>query len=145
MKQLAFFLLALFLTCQAYGQQTNDNDTVISNNPAKLKLKVLYFHITNRCTTCRGIEAKVRKTLDEQFKNEVETGVIDFYVMNCELPENQELVKKYDAYGATLALTSMQNGKEQRTEDLTNWAFQKTHDPELFIEELTTKIKNYLN
>lgn len=144
MKKIASILFILFLACQAFGQQVIDNDTIISNNPVNLKLKVLYFHITNRCNTCRGIEAKVRKTLDEQFKNELETGVIDFYVMNCELPENQDLVKKYDAYGATLALTSVQNGKEQKTEDLTNWAFQKTHDPALFIEELGTKIKNYI-
>lgn len=145
MKNFSFILLALFLTLQACGQTQKDTDTIISNNPANLKLKVLYFHITNRCNTCRSIEANVRKTLDEQFKNEVETGVIDFYVKNCELPENIELVKKYEAYGATLAVTVMQNGKEQKSEDITNWAFQKAHDPEVFVRELTEKIKTYIN
>ncbi len=144
MKNLPFILIAFFMAFQACGQPQKDTDTIISNNPTNLKLKVLYFHITNRCMTCRGIEANVRKTLDEQFRNEVETGVIDLYIMNCELPENKDLVEKYEAYGATLAITSFQNGKEQKTEDLTNWAFQKAHDPELFVSELKSKINEYI-
>jgi hypothetical protein len=144
MKKIAFLIIAAIISLQAYAQQQKDNDTIISNNPANLKLKVLYFHITNRCNTCRSIEANVRKTLEDHFKNEVETGIIDLYVMNCELPENQLLVKKYEAYGATLAVTSYRKGKEQKTEDLTTWAFQKTHSPEIFIGELKSKIEEYL-
>jgi hypothetical protein len=143
MKNLTFIIIAVILSLQACGQQ-KDTDTIISNNPKNLKLKVLYFHITNRCNTCRSIEANVRKTLNEYFLNDIETGVVDLYVMNCELPENQDLVKKYEAYGATLALTSYMNGKEQKSEDLTNWAFQKVHDQEIFISELKTKIDEYL-
>ena len=144
MKTVTIILTALLLSLQACGQPQKDSDTIISNNPANLRVKVLYFHITNRCHTCRGIEANVRKTLDDHFKNEVETGVIDFYVINCELPQNKEMVEKYEAYGATLAITTMLNGKELKTEDLTNWAFQKAHDPEIFVKELSEKIKIYI-
>lgn len=142
MKKIILLMAAFLLAFQGFAQK--DNDTIIANNPANLKLKVLYFHITNRCNTCRSIEANVRKTLDDHFKNQVETGVIDLYVLNCELPENKELVKKYDAYGATLAVTTVLNGKELKSEDLTTWAFQKAHSPEEFIAELKTKIEEYL-
>lgn len=143
MKNLTFIIIASIISIQAWGQQ-KDTDTIISNNSQNLKLKVLYFHITNRCNTCRSIEANVRKTLDDYFKIELETGIIDFYVMNCELPKNQDLVKKYDAYGATLAFSAYKNGVEQKPEDLTNWAFQKTHSPELFISELKAKIEKHI-
>jgi hypothetical protein len=143
MKYLSFILVLALFSLQACAQP-KEGDTLISNNPQNLKLRVLYFHITNRCNTCRSIEANVRKTLDENFKNDVETGVIDLFIMNCELPQNQDMVKKYEAYGATLALTGFQNGKEQKTEDLTNWAFQKTHTPEVFISELKSKIEAYI-
>ncbi len=142
MKKLVCILIILF-SLPIYGQQKGD--TIISNNPSNLKLKVLYFHVTNRCATCRSIEANVRKTLNDYFLNKIELGAIDFYVVNCELPENKELAKKYEAYGATLALTSYNNGKEAWTEDLTNWAFQKAHDSEVFVSELKTKIEAYIN
>jgi hypothetical protein len=142
MKKIIVLITGVLLTLQGFAQK--DNDTIIANNPANLKLKVLYFHITNRCNTCRSIEANIRKTLNDHFKNEMETGVVDLYVLNCELPENKDLVKKYDAYGATLALTAVQKGKEIKTEDLTTWAFQKAHSPEVFVAELKSKIEDFL-
>ncbi|MEI6766819.1 MAG: nitrophenyl compound nitroreductase subunit ArsF family protein [Bacteroidota bacterium] len=142
MKKVTLIIIALILTFPAFSQQ--NGDTIISNNPANLKLKVYYFHITNRCHTCISIETNIRKTINENFLNQLETGIIDLYIMNCELPENQTLVKKYDAYGATLALTSYTNGKEQKTEDLTNWAFQKIHSSDVFVTELKLKIEDYL-
>jgi hypothetical protein len=142
MKNITFILIAVFLSLQACGQQ--NTDTVIANNPAKLKLKVLYFHITNRCNTCRSIEANVRKTIDSCLIKELATGVIDLYVMNCELPENKDIVAKYEAYGATLAFSAYINGAEQKPEDLTNWAFQKVHTPAVFISELKAKIEEHI-
>ena len=142
MKQIVVIFLGLVLSLQACAQK--DTDTVIANNPAKLKLKVLYFHITNRCNTCRSIEANVRKTIDSCFIKELATGVIDLYVMNCELPENKDMVAKYEAYGATLAFSAYISGAEQKPEDLTNWAFQKVHTPAVFISELKAKIEEQI-
>jgi hypothetical protein len=138
MKKTAFILLWIILSLQVFGQL--NADTVISNNPQNLKLKVLYFHITNRCNTCRSIEANVRKTIDDYFIKELVTGVIDLYVLNCELPENKELVAKYDAYGATLAFSAYVKGVEQKPEDLTEWAFKEIHIPDIFVSRLKDKI-----
>jgi hypothetical protein len=138
MKKTAFILLWIILSLQVFGQP--NTDTVISNNPQNLKLKVLYFHITNRCNTCRSIEANVRKTINDYFIKELVTGVIDLYVLNCELPENKELVAKYDAYGATLAFSAYVKGVEQKPEDLTEWAFKEVRIPEIFVSRLKDKI-----
>lgn len=142
MKKISFIVIAIILSLQARAQKTGD--TIISNNPQNLKLKVLYFHITNRCNTCFSIEKYVRQTIDTNFAKQLELGFIDLYIINCELPEHKELAKKYDAYGATLAITSYLNGKEDKTEDLSNWAFQKVHKPDIFIGELKSKIEEYL-
>ena len=142
MKKLLLSFIIIFLVHQGYSQQTGD--TIISNNPQNLKIMVLYFHITNRCHTCFSIEANVRKTVYDHFKTALDTGAVGLTVMNCELPENAAMVKKYNAYGATLALTSYKNGKEITAVDLTNWAFQKIHDQDVFILELKFKIANLL-
>ena len=142
MRNILLLLTGILLSMQAMAQQ--DTDTIISNNPQNLKLKVLYFHITHRCNTCRSIEANVRKTIDTHFKSALENGIIDLYIVNCELPENKELSVKYEAYGATLALTTHLNGSEGKTEDLTSWAFKKAHDEGLFVAELSSKIEKLI-
>lgn len=134
--------IAIILSFSAFSQTIGD--TVIANNAAKLKVKVLYFHITNRCNTCISIETNVRKTIFDNFKSQLDNGEVDLYIVNCELPANKVLAEKYNAYGATFALTTYKNGKENETEDLSNWAFQKVHKPEIFISELKEKINKQL-
>jgi len=141
MKLLNLILFLLIFSIQGFAQQSND--TIISNNPKNLKVKVLYFHITNRCHTCFSIEAAVRKTINENFKNELNNGTIDLYILNCELAENKIISEKYEAYGATLAITKMDEGKE-KTEDLTNFAFAKIHEESVFISELKSKISELI-
>ena len=141
MKSINIILFLLIFSIQGFAQQSND--TVISNNTKNLKVKVLYFHITNRCHTCFSIEAAVRKMINENFKNELNNGTIDLYILNCELPENKTISEKYEAYGATLAVTKMDGGKE-KTEDLTNFAFAKIHDENVLISELKSKISELL-
>lgn len=137
-----FFLCSVLFAMHAQAQL--QGDTIISANEENLKVKLLYFHITHRCNTCLSIEANIRKTIEQHFSSELETGVLALYIMNCELPENQELVKKYDAYGATLALTSYTAGRENKTDDITGWAFQKAGNAEKFIAELKSKIEEHL-
>lgn len=142
MKKLVFLFFFCVPALPSVAQLKGD--TVISNNPEKLRLKILYFHITHRCQTCYSIEAQLRKTIEEYFLKELVEGIIDLYIINCELPENKDLVVKYEAYGATLAFSSYLNGVEQKPEDLTAWAFQKIHKPEIFIAELKQKIENHI-
>ena len=135
MNKSIFFLVILFLYNSASFSQTV-GDTIISNNPQNLKLKVYYFHITDRCSACYSIEENLRATLFTHFKKEIKKGTIDLHILNCELPENQKLVKKFTAYGSTFAITKFSNGKELTSEDLSAWAFKKSGNKKVFIKEL---------
>ncbi|HRZ41648.1 MAG TPA: nitrophenyl compound nitroreductase subunit ArsF family protein [Bacteroidales bacterium] len=143
MKKALIFIALTTFSFNSFAQQ-QDHDTIISNNPANLKVQVLYFHITNRCGTCRGIEANVRKTIETWFSMELDSGIVELHILNCELPENKQKAEKYEAYGATLALTVYKDGVELNTYDITDWAFQKAHNPDLFIAELKAKIEAYI-
>jgi hypothetical protein len=143
MRNIIILTFVVFLSVNLFGQ--NVADTVISNNPKNLKVKVYYFHITNRCHTCTSIEVNVRRTLFENFSNQLELGIIDLYIVNCEKPENLELVKKFEAYGSTLVLSQYNLGKEGKSEDISNWAFQKVNKPDGFISGLKQKINAILN
>jgi len=136
------FSILFFSSALAFSQ--NVGDTLVSNNPAITKVKVFYFHITDRCHTCYSIETNVRKTLFKNFKNELDSGIIDLQILNCEKLENVALVKNYNAYGSTLALTKIENGAEVKIDDITNFAFSKIHDESVFISELKLKIQELL-
>jgi hypothetical protein len=142
MKNIVLIFVALFFAAPLISQ--TDSITTAKNADPKLKLQIYYFHITNRCHTCISIENELRKCVTENYKNELETGIIRFASLNCELPENQELVKKYEAYGATLVLTKYESGKEKQTEDLTSMAFSKIGKPDIFHKELKAKIEELI-
>lgn len=143
MNKSFFIMLILFLYNSASFSQTV-GDTLISNNPQNLKLKVYYFHITDRCSACYSIEENLRATIFTHFKKEIKKGIVDLHILNCELPENQKLVKKYTAYGSTLVMTGYKNGKELETEELSAWAFKKSGNKKVFVKELRKKLNDHL-
>jgi hypothetical protein len=136
MKKMILLMLVLLTGANLFAQETKP----ITD---KTKLLVYYFHITNRCHTCTAIEATTRKVLLENFQSELENGIIVFNTFNVDSSENEALSKKYDAYGATLALTKLSGGKE-KIEDMSNFAFSKINNEKVFTEGLTKKIKELL-
>ena len=143
MRNIIIALAFVLLSVNLFGQKVAD--TIITNNPQNLKIKVYYFHITNRCHTCTSIEINLRKTIFDNFSKELDLGIIDLYILNCEKPENLELVKKYEAYGSTLVLSQYNLGKEGKSDDISNWAFQNVNKPAAFISGLKQKISALIN
>jgi thiol-disulfide isomerase/thioredoxin len=136
MKTFLFIVAAILVLSTSFAQK---NPPV----PSKTKLNVYYFHLTNRCPTCIKIEATTKKVLEENFKKELDSEIIVFQSFNVDLPENKVICEKYQAYGATLALTPIINGKE-KIDDLTNFAFAKIHNGDAFYNDLKLKIQFYL-
>ena len=141
-----FLILVIFVSFNMGGCQdtTVFGDTIISNNPDKRKLEVMYFHITDRCQACYQIEENLRATMFRYFKKQMKKGEIDLYILNCELQENQDLVLKYDAFGSALVLTPYYQGTELETEDISAWSFQMSGNKDLFVKELREMIKTHL-
>lgn len=138
MNKLIILAIALVFCLNFQGQE-------IKKPTAKTKLLIYYFHITNRCNTCQTIEATTKKILDTYYTNELKNGSIIFQTFNCELSENKTLVDKYQAFGATLAITPIINGKEAGIDDQTSFAFSKIRNEENYTSELKKIIDGYLN
>lgn len=130
MKKILFLFIGFLF---AFGAFAQDNAAV----------DVYYFHITQRCNTCISIEAQVKKTLDTHFAVQQQEGLVKLHIINCELPGNKVISEKYLAYGSTLAITCYPGGKES-IEDITGWAFQKVHTPDVFVTELKARIETAL-
>jgi len=137
MKKLMFLFITFIFVSSVFGQnvQISDKNT---------KLLIYYFHVTHRCNTCIKIENTTKKILDTYYSKELKKGIIIFQSINCELPENKNLVDKYQAYGATLAFTPIIQGKEAGIDDQTSFAFSKINNEEVFTEGLKEKINSYI-
>lgn len=86
------------------------------------RVDVLDFHTDHRCATCIEIERLTKKLLNEQYAKELKEGKITFRLINADDKANAAIVQKYLAYGTTLIVSAVKNGKESHV-DLTNFAF----------------------
>lgn len=102
---------------------------------------VYYFHSTNRCATCNAVENVTKAFLNEQFKDQVSKGLIQFKSINIDEEVNEKLVKKYKIVFSTLLIINS-NGT---TNDFTDTAFQYAkNNPKKYKELLKVEINKAL-
>jgi len=110
------------------GQNTN-NQTAKSQEESLMsiakvsaeKIEVVHFHGTHQCWSCITVGEYALKTIKEKFPEEYKNGTIVFRDINGELPENREMVIKYQARGSSLFINAIINGKNNIEEDVTVW------------------------
>lgn len=142
MKTIKIFTLLTisFAFTSCYGQSKSKDKAV---NSSISKIEVLDFHSTHRCMTCNAIEANTTYILETYFADEVKKGKITFQVINVDKKENEKIAEKFEASGTSLFLNVIKNGKETQL-DLTNFAFMKSNDQEVFSKELKSTIEAQL-
>ncbi len=90
------------------------------NNDNKI-IEVVHFHGTRQCWACIKVGELAFKTIKEEFLDEYNNGIIIFLDINGELPENKEIVKKYQARGSSLFINRIINGNDNIVEDVNVW------------------------
>lgn len=142
MKQvsiLSALIISLFLfSCTGNSQ----NKTAVKQAKGN-SIEVIDFHSTNRCMTCKAIEANTKYTLDTYFANELKSGKIVLKIVNVDKKENEQFAEKFEATGTALFLNVIKDGKESHV-DLTNLAFMKGTDQKAFSEQLKATIATQL-
>lgn len=113
--------------------------TVENNVAAVSKIEVINFHSTNRCMTCKAIEANTKYTLATYFAKQMKAGTITNQVINVDDKGNEKIAEKFEASGTSLFLNVIKNGKETKI-DLSDFAFMKAGDKAAFSKELKAKI-----
>ncbi|MDO9136291.1 MAG: nitrophenyl compound nitroreductase subunit ArsF family protein [Lutibacter sp.] len=138
MKQfsiLSALIISLFLfSCTGNSQ----NKTAVKQAKGN-SIEVIDFHSTNRCMTCKAIEANTKYTLDTYFADELKSGKIVLKIVNVDKKENEQFAEKFEASGTALFLNVIKDGKEKHV-DLTNFAFMKGTDQKTFSDELKQTI-----
>ena len=132
-----FLLLPVILLQAWMSLQAQD-----ASGQGKANVEVYYFHATMRCPTCLAIEEQTRKTLADNFADEMKSGSVQLKVLNLEEKENKSMVEKFEVGWSSLILYVP--GKDKSV-NLTEYAFANARShPDEFRKELQEKIKELL-
>ena len=110
---------------------------------AASEVVLYYFHGTHRCKTCRSMEAFAQEALETKFKKQLETGALQWKVLNMEEPENEHFAKDFELVSSSLVLVEMSGGDVVRHEVLQD-AWKLVRDEPSFIEYVQESVHKYL-
>jgi hypothetical protein len=71
-----------------------------------------YFHATQRCATCRVIEAHSDEAIHSNFASELKRGTLEWRTVNVQLPENRHYIQDYQLFTRSLVLVEFKDGRE---------------------------------
>ncbi|MBK8231007.1 MAG: hypothetical protein IPK72_10565 [Candidatus Eisenbacteria bacterium] len=97
------------------------------------RLIVYYFHTSQRCVSCRKLEAFTAEAMQTRFATELAAGRVDFRIVNYEREENAHFAKEYKLYTKSVVVVDERNGAEVAWKNLPK-VWQLLHDKGKFIE-----------
>lgn len=110
---------------------------------AENKIIAYYFHGSFRCPTCHKLEQYSKEAIEENFKNEISKGTLEFKSINVEEKGNEHFINDYQLYTKQLVISEVEDGKETRYKDLEKiWKYVR--DKEKFFNYVTGEIQAYL-
>ncbi|MDR3748609.1 MAG: nitrophenyl compound nitroreductase subunit ArsF family protein [Acidobacteriota bacterium] len=150
-RSIIFFLLILVVASTGYLITRNDKSTAAratdkaTQTPSIAPSRIIayYFHVTVRCTTCRTIEAYSHETILNRFNGDIDSGRLEWQVVNIQLPENRHFVKDYQLFTKSVVLVRVANGKQQSYKVL-NDVWELVGDKAQFQAYVDKEVRGYL-
>ena len=118
MKRL-LVLSVLFSIIAGFSMLSAQPKADVKNHP---KVKVFYFHPSDRCPIDQAIEANTTKVMQTNFSKEIREGTILFQVINTDDKSAAKTISKFDINAQALYVVKIEKGKEFQ-KDLTDFAF----------------------
>ncbi|HNX20754.1 MAG TPA: nitrophenyl compound nitroreductase subunit ArsF family protein [Bacteroidales bacterium] len=137
MKKTVLFLalfIGIFSSFQSVQAQ-NQTDSVP-------KIRIYYFHATNRCATCLACENVCLETLQAEFQKELDSKIIIFEPINIEEEQNKSLVVQYKIQFSTLLFVDQKGN----VTDLSDKAFENAiENPAEYKKIIVNQVLKMLN
>ncbi|MBN1167711.1 MAG: hypothetical protein JXA44_11370 [Methanospirillaceae archaeon] len=98
-----------------------------------------HFHETQQCYTCRVLGELAEETMNTSFRQEIDDGDIIFRHVNVDLPENADVVSRFEPTSSSLMIGYTDETGFHWENLITLW--YKLGDKDAFHEELTRVIR----
>ncbi len=108
------------------------------------KVTAYYFHGNFRCTTCQNIEKYSREAIFSAFKDVLDSGELEWRVINVEEPGNEHFNEDYKLVTKSLILSESVDGREVRWTNLEK-IWQLVGEPESFKQYVRNEVRGYLD
>jgi hypothetical protein len=102
-----------------------------------------YFHTTQRCASCRKIEAYTHEAIEAAFAQELADGRLTWWPVNIDEKENKHFVKDYRLFTKSLVLVEEKDGVRLRWNNLAR-VWQLLDDKENFLRYVQSETRAYL-
>jgi hypothetical protein len=145
---LSFGFLALRSVKAAKAWKTPETAQAASAAPesarrASGKIIAYYFHVTVRCTTCRAIESYSKQTIHERFASELASGLLEWRLVNVQLPENRHFINDYRLFTKSLVLVR-ELERRQKEFKVPNDTWQLVGDKAAMQQYVEKEVRGYL-
>ena len=131
-----FFVLSVFLCCNVAGASD------IGHKPTT-RLIAYYFHGSFRCPTCHKLEQYSKEAIENNFKDALTSGKLEFKVINVEDKGNEHYGREYQLYTKSLILSLVKDGKQIKWKNLDKiWEY--VGNKQKFFDYVTGEINVFL-
>jgi hypothetical protein len=104
---------------------------------------VYYFHGDKRCRTCRTIEAYTAEALESRFSEELESGSVEWRVVNYDEPANEHFLEDFGLYSSSVVIVEQEGNQVLRHEILPEvWSLVR--EKQSFLAYVNTAVKKHL-
>lgn len=140
------------------GEATSDEPTAASQEPQAIEetaesaiaepgasiVHAYYFHRTQRCVTCRGIETASQAALETSFADALEQGDLVWTPINLDEPRHEHFIQDFELVMSGVVLAEEQDGKSVRWENLEE-VWRLARDRERLAAYVTEKTRAFLD
>lgn len=107
------------------------------------KFIVYYFMTTTRCPSCYKIENYTYSCLLDKFSDELNSGKMEWKMVNVDEQENSHFIKKYDLFTKSVVLSKEIDEKEVQWKKLDK-VWDLLNNQTNFYEYIETETKNFI-
>jgi hypothetical protein len=107
------------------------------------RILAYYFHTTQRCATCRKIEAYTAEAIQTGFPEELKAGRLVFRTLNVDEPDNKHFLKDYKLFTKSVVLVDEQPGRQSAWKNLPK-IWELIGDKEKFVRYIQDETRSYL-
>ncbi|MDM7916592.1 MAG: nitrophenyl compound nitroreductase subunit ArsF family protein [Candidatus Eisenbacteria bacterium] len=127
----------------AVPQAPADTTEAVADSTGPHRVLAYYFHTTQRCATCRKIEAYTTEAIRTGFAEELKDGRLVFQVLNVDEKPYKHFVKDYELFTKSVILVDEHAGTEAAWKNLPK-IWELTGDKEGFIRYIQEETRSYL-